>query len=74
MSEQIADAGTAGNVLSRWFGDRSVGVKLLSLIGTALLATAIVGGVGIRSVQHATDIAERPGDRLGGRGTERDDR
>jgi len=59
MSEQSPQTGGRGTALSRWFADRPVGIKLLSLIGTGLLVTAIVGGVGIRSVQHATDVAER---------------
>ena len=58
MSEQSIHADVRGTALSRWFADRPVGIKLLSLIATGLLATAIVGGLGIRSVQHATDVAE----------------
>jgi len=59
MSDKDHSAVTGGTALSRWFADRPVAVKLASLIGTGLLATAIVGAVGIRSVQNAATEAER---------------
>jgi methyl-accepting chemotaxis protein len=55
MSEKDISAEASGRSFSRWFADRPVAVKLASLIGTGLLATAIVGGVGIRSVQSTAD-------------------
>jgi methyl-accepting chemotaxis protein len=58
MSEQGIQNVAQGSALSRWFADRPVGIKLLALIGTGLLTTAIVGGVGIHSVQQATDVAD----------------
>jgi methyl-accepting chemotaxis protein len=59
MSDVDLSAGSGGTALSRWFADRPVAVKLASLIGTGLLATAIVGAVGIRSIQSAATETER---------------
>jgi methyl-accepting chemotaxis protein len=59
MSEQNPRAVVPGASLSRWFADRPVAVKLMALVGTGLLATAMVGWAGIRSVQRATDVAQR---------------